>query len=303
MSAIEFKKETSDSPVCSSEGTSALDSASQTKTLSGKKLSKKHGRKKNSRTAALRHNTTETNIRIIDLQSGIESSVQNDESADAKEPEKTDPIPAEQPSPTSRSSEYEEAADEESLYMPAGAEYVKTDSELPQADNRRTLPDSSGILYEIAEELYRKEKTASEIEALCQPPFKKVFDEKQIERLDRQVKKDTLRLVASAKEDSVRTPVKDSVPNEEKPISTAKALIVQFLLFVPVINIAAAFIFSFKKGINKSIRAYGRGFLIWLACFMTGALVWFAAVYFTNPANYASLLNLVSAIQIINPLS
>ena len=67
MSAIEFKKETSDSPVCSSEGTSALDSASQTKTLSGKKLSKKHGRKKNSRTAALRHNTTETNIRIIDL--------------------------------------------------------------------------------------------------------------------------------------------------------------------------------------------------------------------------------------------
>lgn len=143
-----------------------------------------------------------------------------------------------------------------------GTEIVGKDEQLPQADNSRTLPESSGIMYEVAEELYRREKTASEIEALCRPPFKKVFDEKRLEELNRQATERTRILVSSAA-GSGRT-----------DLTTGKAFLMQLLLFVPIVNIISAIFLSFGKNTNLNIRAYARAFMIWCMILMTVALIY-----------------------------
>ena len=100
-------------------------------------------------------------------------------------PEETPLSYTEEPSPTD--------TDEEGSYYSVGMASVKKDSDLPKANNQHILPAASGIVYEIAEELYCREKTAAEIEALCQPPFRKVFDSQRMEQLDRQATEETRR--------------------------------------------------------------------------------------------------------------
>lgn len=143
-----------------------------------------------------------------------------------------------------------------------GTEIVGKDEQLPQADNSRTLPESSGIMYEVAEELYRRERTASEIEALCRPPFKKVFDEKRLEELNRQATERTRTLVSSAADSG------------KKELTTGKAFLIQLLLFIPIVNMIAAIFLSFGKGTNLNIRAYARAFMIWCMILMTAALIY-----------------------------
>ncbi len=165
--------------------------------------------------------------------------------------------------------------------VPDGTEIVGSDDELPKPDNTHTLPESSGIMYEIAEELYRREKTASEIEALCQPPFKKVFDQKRIDELNRQASERARILVSSDSEDIASTEKTEKSLNQN-PITTGSAFLIQLLLFIPIINIAAAIFFSFGKNVNINIRSYTRAFIIWCVIFMALALVYFAFFYFSE---------------------
>ena len=158
---------------------------------------------------------------------------------------------------------------------------VKNDRDLPKADNSHVLPESCGIVYEVAEELYRREKTASEIEALCQPPFKKVFDREQLEQLDRQAREDTFRLLSA---EGMGNPASD----DTKTFSMGTAFWLQAVLFVPVLNLVTALLFSFRRAANpktSGIQVYCRAFLAWMAVLMTAALIFFAVSYFSDPAH------------------
>ncbi len=199
------------------------------------------------------------------------------------------------------------------MYKPMGTEYVLTDAELPQPDNRHTLPESSGIIYEIAEELYRQEKTATEIEALCRPPFKKVFDPRQIEELNRQALEQMRVIVsdASAGQAEVSAPVPDEkqdgreaagnavpeVPREMRSVSTATAFLLQLLLFIPGINMIAAILFSFVKGVNMNIKAYTRAFIIWNVILFSAALTMFIIYFFSSADNRETIATIIACIK------
>lgn len=153
------------------------------------------------------------------------------------------------------------------------------------------LPDDSGIIYEIAEELYRRERTLADLEALCQPPFHKVFTEGQTESLDRQAHERTEQLLTAAGA-SVREPafLPDGIiePNE-KPIGTSSAFLFQILLMIPLVNVIAAIFLAFGRNTNLNLRAYSRGFIILTVIFMTGLLVYFGIFYFTSPFGRSQL--------------
>ena len=129
---------------------------------------------------------------------------------------------------------------------------------------------------------------------MCQPPFKKVFDQKQIEQLERQAQERTLKLLAGTSETNQRKAVEGVIAKEEKPLSTAGAFFLQLVLLIPVLNIIAALVFSFNKGINRNLKAYTRAFLIWITIGMTGALVYFAFSFYSNPYHYADLMKFLS---------
>lgn len=185
---------------------------------------------------------------------------------------------------------------DETVYFPVGTEYVKSDSDLPKADNKHTLPDTAGIIYEVAEELYCKEKTAAEIEALCQPPFQKVFDRKQIEKLDLRAEEHTRRLLADNLE-LTEPEGTDSHLKESQPLSVANAFLLQALLCIPLLNIAAALLMSFGAKVNSNIRACCRAFLVWSVLLMTIALGYFTVSYFSDPAHQIVLDKFVSLFQ------
>ena len=164
---------------------------------------------------------------------------------------------------------------------------VSTEAKLRQSEVKEKT-DGTGIIYEIAEELYRREKTQSEIEALCRPPFKKVFSPDETERLDREADERTHQLLSAASKANAHelTFLPDGVYTDgEKPVSTTTAFLIQLILMLPVVNIAAAMLFSFGKKSNRNIKAYGRAFLIWTVVFMTLLLGYFGAFYFTSPEN------------------
>ncbi len=160
---------------------------------------------------------------------------------------------------------------------------VRTDARLPE--KTAPLPESPGLIYELAEELYRREKTMSELEALSQPPFHKVFSDSEKEELDRQAGARTDRLLAAASEAAGRglTFVPDGLtePNE-KPIATSQAFVLQLLLMIPVVNIIAALFMSFGRNTNVNLRAFTRSFLIMTVIAMSGLLIYFGIFFFTS---------------------
>lgn len=156
---------------------------------------------------------------------------------------------------------------------------VAADSELPQPDNCHVLEDT-GIIYEVAEELYRREKTAAEIEALCQPPFRKVFDENRLRQLDRQAEARTRELVGSAADS---TAPDSAQKGEHQPLSTATAFFTQLLLMLPGVNLVYALVLSFNARANRSKRAFCRAFLVWTVLAMTAALGFLTFQYVNSP--------------------
>ena len=121
-----------------------------------------------------------------------------------------------------------------------------------------------GLIYEVAEELYIKEKTAAEIEALAGPPFHKNFDEITKERLDKNASRRTVRVLSSARDSAYRPAFLPDTSFEEtsKPMETKQALLTELLMLVPFINIAAAVFVIMDPGANKNLRSFCRAFLI-----------------------------------------
>ncbi len=304
--------------VCSYCGTSALDILPDTE---GKRNNSQYSNRKRNRKKNKRNNITKINPSII-LEDEAKTPAENpDKMPQEFKPEMEPPkpsvpeitaVPPEQPSETTSPPPQPEIIPQNPepqrdsvVDTISDIERVSHNNELPKIDNKRKLPEASGIIYEIAEELYLKEKTESEIEALCQPPFKKVFSEKQLKQLDEQAKERARNLVSS----TVTEPEPKSVPpekrepiteinisenNQNKSITTAGAFLLQLSLFVPIVNIITAIFFSFGKTQNTNIRSYTRAFLIWCIIFMTAALVYLSIFYFTSPSNFLNTFNLLS---------
>lgn len=150
----------------------------------------------------------------------------------------------------------------------------------------RAFSEASGIIYEIAEELYFRERTAAEIEALCQPPFRKVFDTQQLEQMNRRAD-ETARRSVPLSDIFSQDSGEDLTPSrEESSIGTGAAFSIQLLFLLPGINILAALWLSFRKKTNPNLRSYSRAFLIWLSLVGTAALTFFAVQYFTVPIHH-----------------
>ncbi len=198
-------------------------------------------------------------------------------------------------SETAESSPEPVSKERNDVFIPMGYEYVRTDGELPFPDNRRTMPEASGIIYEIADDLYRREKTATEIEALAQPPFRRVFDRNRIKELDRQAKAEAETLL-SVPADTAKAHEQEK-GTEKKPFTTARAFLLQLVFMIPVINLVTALVLSFGRSGDASVRAYSRGFVIWSAVFLSAALCFFAVSYFTEPAHSAVFLRLASVFR------
>ena len=311
-----------DETVCSYCGTSALDI--QSKNGNTKKDIAKYSNRKRNRKKNKRNNITNINeTRLIDTESAkpateplcnmpqefkpeLEPPQTTPEMPPSQSEQPQSPPPLQQPEITKPPvMPQNDIADTETDNSDVvfGIERVKRDSDLPKPDNKHTMSDSTGIVYEIAEELYRKEKTASEIEALCQPPFKKVFSQKQIEELNRQAEEKTRSLVSSTvepeKKETKPEPQPQIIepPKEQNPISTAKAFLLQLVLFVPVVNIITALIFGFRKNSNLNMKAYSRAFCIWCVIVMAVSLVYISVLYFSDPMHSISIMNLQNLFQ------
>lgn len=127
----------------------------------------------------------------------------------------------------------------------------------------KSAENNLGLIYEVAEELYIKEKTAAEIESLAGPPFHKNFDEITKERLDKTAYRRTVHLLSSARDAYLPTFLPDtSYEDLSKPMETKQALITELLMFIPFINIAAAVFVMTDPDANQNLRSFCRAFLI-----------------------------------------
>lgn len=141
---------------------------------------------------------------------------------------------------------------------------------------------ASGIVYELAEELYRREKTMTELEALCQPPFHKQFTPAQQDRLDRESEERTGRLLAAAAKAAVKEPVflPDRESDEtEKALSVPEVFLMQLILLLPVVNVIAASVWAFSGRSDRNRRSFGRAFLLWTGIVLTAVLLFVSFRY------------------------
>lgn len=156
-------------------------------------------------------------------------------------------------------------------------------------DESIRLLSDSGVIYETAEKLYLREKTASELEALFDPPFRKNLAPEELIELDRQ-SEENARSIAAGKNLSAF----GKRQGFSKPITTTTAFILQSVMLVPVLNIIVSLFFAFSKNGSPNMKAYCRGFLIWASIIMTSALVFFAWSYFSVSSNRPQLFEFLS---------
>lgn len=154
-------------------------------------------------------------------------------------------------------------------------------TDIGQQEEPVPSPQTEGIMYEVAQELYRREKTQAELEALCQPPFHRNFTEGEKCDLDRQSAEQTRQMLNSASEKlGEPTFLPEGLYDErDKPISTAAAFSLMILLLVPGVNIISAIYYSFSSSANRNKRAIGRAFLS-ASLVLMGALLILLTVYF-----------------------
>ena len=191
---------------------------------------------------------------------------------------------------------HEETADSESCgkadqQVTAADEYARSNDLYSYSDNRRSY-QSFGIIYDVAEELYRRERTRMEVEALCKPPFHKVFDGETIDILEQQADERTKRLLADYITESKKKA--DASGASRKPLTTAKALGLQLLFILPIVNVFFALLFSFSPRTDKSIRSFARAYMILSSVFLMAALVYFMFSYFNNPNGDSFFIRLMS---------
>lgn len=143
------------------------------------------------------------------------------------------------------------------------------------------VPQTEGIVYEIAEDLYRREKTQAELEALCQPPFHKKFTDGEKYELDRESEEQTRHLLNSARE-QIGEPAflpEGLYDERDKPISTAAAFRMMIFLLIPGVNIIAAVYYSFASAANRNKRAMSRAFLLGSLLVMSVLLIMLTVYY------------------------
>ncbi len=145
-----------------------------------------------------------------------------------------------------------------------------------------------GVEYEIAEELYIREKTEAENDERAAPPFHKVFDEQTRQRLDTQFRQ-RQNVGYGSNYGTAGEPYGSG-------ITTARAFALQFVLMLPVINLITALFLSFRRKTAPSVKAYCRGFTIWTSLFLSAALGFFAFSYFMHPENYNYFTNLINSV-------
>ena len=155
-------------------------------------------------------------------------------------------------------------------------------SDAKPSDSSALNGAAHGLIYEIAEELYVREKTAAELEALAKPPFKRVFDGHSAESLDMEAHRRTRSLIAAASENtSSPTFLPEAVYEENSlPLGTSQALAAELVMLVPVVNIIFAAVISFSKRANKNLRSLARAFLIITGFAVIGAAVFLAGRMF-----------------------
>ena len=178
-------------------------------------------------------------------------------------------------------------------------EQLKPEEEPAPADNdlfshsdKRRSFHSQGIVYDVAEELYIRERTRMDIESLCHPPFRKVFDSETAVQLDRKADERTRRLFSEIRSELKKKKKKPEPP--QKTLSTAKAVVLQLLFLLPVVNILSAIVLSFVPLADKSIRSYARGYIILSSVFLTAALIYFVFSYFNYPDSDAFFIRLMT---------
>lgn len=117
-----------------------------------------------------------------------------------------------------------------------------------------------GVVYEVAEELYFREKEAMENSAYEEPPFHRVFDEQGIEKLDEEY--------YERKYGKKRRHRRNRAASGE--LTAAKAFLMQLVFMVPVINIITAASISFRKEASRELKAYSRALAIWSVILTAG---------------------------------
>ncbi len=135
-----------------------------------------------------------------------------------------------------------------------------------------------GLIYEVAEELYIKERTAAELEALAKPPFHRTYDEFRERSLDAEALRQTKRLISMAG-DNMPSPTflpEATYEQNDRPLGTAQAFTAVLLMLIPGVNIVTAIIFAVIPGTNRNLRSLSRAFLI-LAGIAFGAAALFLA--------------------------
>ena len=153
-------------------------------------------------------------------------------------------------------------------------EQLKPEEEPAPADNdlfshsdKRRSFHSQGIVYDVAEELYIRERTRMDIESLCHP-------------------------LSEIRSEFNKDEKKPEPP--QKTLSTAKAVVLQLLFLLPVVNILSAIVLSFVPLADKSIRSYARGYIILSSVFLTAALIYFVFSYFNYPDSDAFFIRLMT---------
>ena len=156
------------------------------------------------------------------------------------------------------------------------------------------LPDifsgesGSGIVLETAEELYVREKTFDIIEENIRPPFRRNFSHINRVRLDIQASQRAEGFIRRSSPELSFIPA-GIYEDSEMPVSTAKALAVQTILLLPVINLIAAVWLAFFAKTNRNLIAYSRAFLIISSFFALAIMTALAFFFFSTPETAARL--------------
>lgn len=166
---------------------------------------------------------------------------------------------------------------------------VRTDIALDKNEHKEGS-EGSGIIYEIAEELYLREKTLARLEALCAPPFEKRFTSSQKNTLDDEADErlDRLTRAAAKKQRTLTFLPEGTFEEENKPISTLQAFILQFVMLIPALNIIFAGVLLLLPHTNQSIRSFCRALLIW-----SGIVLLILFIYLISKLTLNSFLDLL----------
>lgn len=120
----------------------------------------------------------------------------------------------------------------------------------PQNDSKiKTLHETEGIIYEVAEILYLKETEA--VKNKEEPPFHKEFSEEDITLIKQNAE--------MQKPETKKPPETPQTP----VIKTGGAFGFLFALLIPIVNLIVDIVFIANKKLNPNYRAFAKAHLIW----------------------------------------